>query len=77
MLAVRGDTMGYLCVEALRRQICMFSRSLSPRLARNYVLSILVPVVGINAKGIRNLVLSYFVPIVGIEVKGTMMSYGS
>ena len=48
-----------------------------PGLARNCVLSILVPVGGINAKGIKDFVLSYFVPVVGIKVKGTMMSWGS
>ena len=42
-----------------------------PDLARNCVLSFLVPVVVIKAKGTRNFVLSYFVPVVGIKVKGT------
>ena len=43
-----------------------------PDLAHNCVLSPLVPVVVIKAKGTRNFVLSYFVPVVGIKAKGTM-----
>ena len=47
-----------------------------PGLARKCVLSIFVPVMGINAKGTRNFVLSFFVPVVGIKAKGTMMELG-